>query len=152
MKRTFAPFLAIALASFLPALAMAQDAEPPAFPIPDLMGTWNGTMKEMRWEGGAEGPLELRITAQDGALLRGEKGWSLEAGSSAGSVDGKLVTEAVEPLVGVVEFDGRTIHLAEQNDVGTYVGRLTGPDTLELVYVEAGDVATVYRVILKRTK
>lgn len=120
--------------------------------IPDLVGKWAGPMKEMRWEGPAEGPLEIRITEQDGPLLRGEKGWTLAPGSTPGSVEGKLVTEAVEPLIGVVDFDGKTIHLAEQGDAGTYHGRLVDADTLELVYVEAGDVATVYRVLLKRTK
>src|SRR5262245_54657370 len=115
MKRILAPLLAFALVSFLPAAPMAEDA---GAPIPDLVGKWTGPVKEMRWAGGAEGQIELNITAQDGALLRGEKGWKLAEGSSAGSVDGKMVTEAVEPLVGVVDFDGRTIHLAEQNDVG----------------------------------
>lgn len=136
----------LATLSSLSCAAMAEEA------VPDLVGTWTGAMKEMRWEGPAEGPLEIRITEQDGPLLRGEKGWTLAPGSTPGSVEGKLVTEAVEPLIGVIDFDGKTIHFAEQGDVGTYHGRLVDADTMELVYVEAGDVATIYRVLLKRTK
>jgi hypothetical protein len=136
----------VILSSLVPAAATAEEA------VPDLVGTWTGAMKEMRWEGPAEGPLELRLTEQDGPLLRGEKGWTLEPGSTPGSVEGKLVTEAVEPLIGVIDFDGRTFYLAEQGDTGTYHGRLVDADTIEMVYLEAGEVATVYRVVLKRTR
>jgi hypothetical protein len=84
--------------------------------------------------------------------LRAEKSWKLNAGGTPGSVGGKLVSEAVEPLIGVVDFDGRTIYLAEQGDVGTYTAHLTDPDTLQIVYVESGDAATIYRFIVKRAK
>jgi len=132
--------------------ARAQDAETAAFPAPDLVGTWTGSAKRLRAEGGAEGPIQLRVTEQDGALFRAEKTWKINPGGTPGSVGGKLVNEAVEPLIGVIDFDGRTIYLAEQGDVGTYTARLVDPDTIQAVYVESGDAATIYRFILKRAK
>jgi hypothetical protein len=136
--------LALALSlSTAPVLA----AEPP-----DLTGAWTGEYREMRWDGPAESQLVLTVIAQDGPLFKAEKSWKLEAGSSPGTVGGKLVSEATEPQVGVIDFDGRTVHLAEQGDLGTYRGTLTAPETLELVYVEAGDGASVYRIVLKRAK
>jgi hypothetical protein len=59
--------------------------------------------------------------------------------------------QATESLVGVIDFNGG-LHLAEQGDNGIYTGRITGPDTLELVYIEAGDLATAYRAQLRRAK
>jgi hypothetical protein len=132
--------------------ATAKDSETAASPAPDLVGTWTGSAKRLRGDGGAEGPIEIRVTEQDGPLFRAEKSWKLNAGGTPGSVGGKLVSEAVEPLIGVVDFDGRTLYLAEQGDVGTYTAHLTDPDTLQIVYVESGDAATIYRFVVKRAK
>lgn len=121
-------------------------------PAPDLTGVWIGSYKTLRWNGDAEGVLQLRVVAQEGPNLKVEKSWKLEPGATLGDVHGELLTEAVEPLIGVIGFDGRDIHLAEEGDGGVYTGRLVGTDTLELVYVEAGVQATAYRTVLTRTK
>jgi hypothetical protein len=44
------------------------------------------------------------------------------------------------------------VRFAEQGDGGEYNGSLTGPDTLELLYVESGHQATAYRLVMTRTK
>jgi hypothetical protein len=103
----------------------------------------------MREKGVADGSLTLRVVEQDGPLLRAEKSW--ESMGAAGNVGGKAVKKAKESLVGVVDFDEKSVHLAEQDDNGLYMGRLTAPDTLDLVYIEAGH-ATAYRVRLTRAK
>ena len=54
-------------------------------------------------------------------------------------------------MVGVVDFDGKSLCLAEQDENGLYTGRLTAPDTPELIYVEAGHAA-VYRAQLTPKK
>ena len=54
-------------------------------------------------------------------------------------------------MLGVVDFDGKSLYLAEQDDNGFYTERLTAPDTLELIYVEAGHAA-VYRAQLTPKK
>ena len=72
-------------------------------------------------------------------------------GATAGNVGGKKRMNATESLVGVIGFDNG-LYLAEQGDNGIYTGRITGPDTLELIYIEAGDLATAFRAELKRAK
>ncbi len=119
---------------------------------PDLVGAWTGPYKVIRSNGGAEGILTLRVTEQDGPLLRLEKSWEVAPGGAPGEVGGELVTKATEQLVGVIGFDGREVRFAEQGDGGVYTGELTGPDTLELLYVEAGHQATAYRVMMTRSK
>jgi hypothetical protein len=128
----------------------AQDA-PDGFPVPDLKGTWTGPYSVIRSNGFGDGILELRVIEQRGPLLKVEKAWKLAEGSAPGDVGGELFTKADEPLVGVIGFDGREVQLAEQGDEGTYSGRLTGPDTLELIYIESDQQATAYRVRLTRT-
>lgn len=52
-------------------------------------------------------------------------------------------------MVGGVDFDGKGVYFAEQDDNGLYCGSLVAPDTLELIYLEAGS-ANVYRMRLTR--
>jgi hypothetical protein len=127
---------------------MAEDAQTQ---VPNLVGTWTSPvkMKWMRAKGTAEGSLTLRVLDQDGPLLKLEKSW--ETPGAAGNVGGKDVEKATETMVGVVDFDGKSFYLAEQDDIGFYSGRLTAPDMLELVYIEAGHAA-VYRAQLTREK
>jgi len=129
--------------------AHADDAGQAA--VPNVVGTWTGEFKLLHGTGPAEQALELKVLEQDGPLIKGEKHWRIKSGGTAGNVAGQNRMEATESLVGVIGFDG-TIHLAEQGDTGLYTGRLTAPDTLEVVYIEAGDLATAYRAMLKRTK
>ena len=143
-------FAVALVAWFCQAPLLAQAVGTP--PVPNLVGTWTGTFKLIRWSGGAEATIELRVLEQDGPLFKAEKTWELAPGGTPGSVGGKLVTKATEPLVGVIGFDGASVTMAEQGDGGVYTGRLTHPDTLELIYLEAGDVATVNRLTLTRTK
>jgi hypothetical protein len=135
--------LAVAGAALAGAPAFAQE-------VPNLVGTWTGTFKEMHFTGPAEQSLQFKVLEQDGPLLKAEKTWHIVSGT-AGDVGGQSRTDAVEPLVGVVDFDG-TIYFAEQGDAGLYRGRVTGPDTIEVVYVEAGQLATAYRAELTRQK
>lgn len=124
--------------------AFAEDAK-----VPELTGTWSGPFKVIRESGIGEGTFTLRVTEQTGPLLKGEKSW--ETPGTEGNVGGKDVEKATEPLLGVVDFNGKTIYLAEQGDDGYHLGRLTAPDTLELIYLEAGH-ATAFRAVLTREK
>lgn len=142
MKMRLASFaVSISILATVPALA--QD-------IPDVVGTWSGTLKLMHHTGPAEQTLQFKVLSQDGPLLKGEKAWRIDSGTP-GDVDGEPKTEAVEPLVGVIGFDGQ-IYFGEQGHSGLYFGRITGPDTLQVIYVEAGHLATAYRAELTREK
>jgi hypothetical protein len=80
---------------------------------------------------------------------QGGKTW--ETPGTEGNVAGVDVQRATEPLVGVVDFDGKSIYFAEVGDDGIHLGRLTSSDTLEVVYIEAG-YATAFRAALTRRK
>jgi hypothetical protein len=154
MMRTLSGLLAAGMAAccFALAPAAAQDAGAGGFPVPDLAGVWTGAYKTLRWNGAAEGTLQFRVIEQDGPSLKVEKSWQLAPGGAQGDVGGQLLSEATEPMVGVIGFDGRAIYLAEEGDSGVYTGRLTGPDSMELVYFEPGKQATAYRVQLRRSE
>jgi hypothetical protein len=144
MKILLALFaLAIGL-SLSPTPVLAEDVS-----APDLKGTWTGPFTAQRWNGRADGVLTLNVLEQEGSSLKAEKFW--ETPGKPGNVGGKDTEDATEPMVGVIDFDGRSVFFAEQDDNGLYRGTLTAPDTLELVYLEAGS-ANVYRVRLTRKK
>lgn len=151
MKSVLALF-ALAMGLMLgQAQALAEDAAPVSqtAPVPDLAGTWTGPFKVIRAHGVSEGTFTLRVLEQDGPLLKGEKSW--ETPGTEGNVAGVDVQRATEPLVGVVDFDGKSIYFAEVGDDGIHLGRLTSSDTLEVVYIEAG-YATAFRAALTRRK
>jgi hypothetical protein len=129
----------------------ARADDPGQAAVPSVVGTWAGKFKLIHSTGPAEQSLELRVLEQDGPLIKGEKAWQIAPGGTPGNVGGEDRTQATESLVGVIGFDG-AIYLAEQGDSGIYTGRMTGPDTIEVVYIEAGDLATAYRAVLKRAK
>ena len=54
-------------------------------------------------------------------------------------------------MVGVVDFEGKGVFFAKQDDNGPYRGSLVAPDTLEFIYLKAGS-ANVYRMRLTRQK
>jgi len=131
----------VALAVWLsPGQVLAEDA---------AVGTWTGPLKVLRAKGIGKGTLTIRVTDQDGALFKAENAW--ETPGTVGKVGSREVEKATEPLAGVIDFNGKSVYLAEQGDNGLYTGRLTAADTLELVYVEAGD-GTAYRAELTRKK
>ena len=114
---------------------------------------WTGPYQVIRSNGRAEGVLTLEVTEQDGPLLRLEKSWKRAPGGAPGDVGGELVTKATESSSSAssASTDAR-VRFAEQGDGGEYSGSLTGPDTLELLYVEFGSQATAYRLVMTRTK
>jgi len=133
----------VALAVWL-SQVLAEDAA-----VPNFVGTWTGPLKVLRAKGIGKGTLTIRVTDQDGALFKAENAW--ETPGTVGKVGSREVEKATEPLAGVIDFNGKSVYLAEQGDNGLYTGRLTAADTLELVYVEAGD-GTAYRAELTRKK
>jgi hypothetical protein len=151
MKTRFGMFVLFSLVCLGSSSFGARADDPGQAAVPNVVGTWSGEFKLIHWTGPAEQALELQILEQDGPLVKGEKRWQIKPGGTAGNVAGQDRRQATESLVGVIGFDG-AMYLAEQGDSGLYTGRLTGPDTLEVVYIEAGDLATAYRAVLKRTK
>ena len=129
----------VALAVWL-SQVLAEDAA-----VPNFVGTWTGPLKVLRAKGIGKGTLTIRVTDQDGALFKAENAW--ETPGTVGKVGSREVEKATEPLAGVIDFMGR----ASISPSGLYTGRLTAADTLELVYVEAGD-GTAYRAELTRKK
>ncbi|MEH6478164.1 MAG: hypothetical protein V7727_20895, partial [Sneathiella sp.] len=68
--------------------------------------------------------------------------------SDIGNVQGVGGTEIV---IGLIDFDGEQITIAEGEDTGVYRGRIIDKDHLMLTYVESdiGDAA-LFKVILTR--
>ncbi len=112
---------------------------PPVPAIPDLTGTWTGTM--LGYEEGVgftdynRLPITMVVTEQKERLFAGH----LKFGNR---------TETLA-MAGVISRDGRTFALVE--DVNGYTtGELTGTDTIELTHVDDADPYSVALDTLKR--
>lgn len=120
--------------------------------LPNLVGTWvDNQYKVYLHTGHKIAKVEFRITEQDGPHFRGVNVWShIDSGKPMTTKKGKLITHDEEPFIGIIGFDGKTITIVEQDDMGTMHGELIGNDTIRLVYGEPGSNAMVFRLELKR--
>ncbi|MEM7443969.1 MAG: hypothetical protein AAF414_11640 [Pseudomonadota bacterium] len=134
-----APVLALAGALAVPATAQQGEAD-----IPDLRGVWISMATECHHPEAMteEVVVEFNITEQDGPFLRGVKSWAHE-GETFMDAGGELVGEASEIVVGVIRGDGVTILFTEHDDLGQHHMRLIDDNTIEDVYAESGQAATI---------
>jgi hypothetical protein len=120
---------------------------------PDISGTWKAEVQNLRPIDGklVQSLLEmtLKIEAQDGGLIRGNKHWKKLRGQG-GNVAGVDLPEANEPFIGTLESDGRTVRMVEINDYGLMFGRVIGPDKLEVSYMEPYPHAVAWTAIFQR--
>jgi len=115
-------------------------APPAASVIPNLTGTWTGTMlgyeEKIGFTNYNNAPITMVVTEQQGRLFAGY----LKFGSGS--------TETLA-MAGVISRDGRTFALVE-NVNGFTTGELTGADTIELTHVDDADPYSVALDTLKR--
>lgn len=62
------------------------------------------------------------------------------------------LNEVREPFIGSVTSDGKTIRPVETDDENLMSCQRTGPDEIELTYMEAAPHRVVYSTILHRKK
>jgi hypothetical protein len=118
---------------------------------PNLIGKWVGEYKAYFYAGSRITQVELRINQQDGPYFKGVNAWKhVDHGKPLTAKKGKPLTEDAEPVVGIIGFDGKSITIVEQDDLGTLHAELVGKDTMRLIYGEPGSHAAVFRVVLKR--
>jgi hypothetical protein len=133
----------------------AAAAEQVGKSVPNLLGKWTVESKDIFVEGVKHFKGVLEITSQEGPLFSGTWSWKISDGSpvaTSGGSENARVTQAEERIVGVVGFDGKTVHIAEKDDWGKHTGRLVGTDTMHVIYVESGPGASAGRRILKRER
>ncbi|MCX6693063.1 MAG: hypothetical protein NT074_00690 [Methanomicrobiales archaeon] len=95
--------------------------------IPDLTGTWTGSSTGYLKSAGflENAPFRLNITKQEGQAFKGMKEYVWP--------DGKVSNETI---AGILAPSGE-IYMSDDMK-GINIGRLTAPDTLEIIYLEDG--------------
>lgn len=137
------------LLTAMPALAQAQSE------APDMVGTWVSVEGEIGHWSGTLRPLgetiaTLEVEAQVGGVFRGTIIYDNdESGPEFEGRDG-IRHLLVEPVLGVVDWDGETIVVVDRWDQTIHRGRLVDANTMEVIAYEAGDYAVVNRMILVR--
>lgn len=119
--------------------------------IPNLVGKWTAEYKVFSPHGFIESSNVLTITEQDGPYIRGNHVWTVKKGAKdLITQHGKAVSSEKEPIVGVIDFDGKTVRIVERGDTGRFDGRVVGLNTMELVHTEGGAEAFVYRAVFTK--
>ena len=125
--------------------------------LPDLVGSWVATEGQLHFWHGT--PMEV---AKDGHVMRIDIDEQIGALLSAVMVytnpsgvhghDGDDLTEtATEKMVGVIDWDGKTILFVDTPDIGFHRIVLIDDDTMEMTMLESGEFALAGRMILKRS-
>jgi hypothetical protein len=133
------------------ALGAAGTAPPAAAqggsPTPDLRGTWVGTTESL-----VRGPVPHAPpdAAGEPRLVSIEITYTID-GQDGGRFWGSVASARHrEPLVGVVGFDGRSLHMQDAD--GTILAALVNPDTLQVIYQQAGPSMDAARFVLTRRR
>ena len=112
---------------------------------PSLIGTWTGTHTVSMLDRTGQGKVSLVITAQDGPNFRGQMSWKATDGSKAAGT---------ENVAGVIDFDDRSIAIAQSKGGGIIWGAIKGANKLNLIFVQAtetsGSRTLAYRTTLTR--
>lgn len=125
--------------------------------LPDLVGSWvavdgqmhfwHGTPLDVAQDGHA---MRIDIDEQIGALLSAVMVYTNPSGLHGHDGD-ELTDDATEKLVGVIDWDGRTILFADTPDIGFHRIVLIDDDTMEMTMLESGEYALAGRILLKRS-
>jgi hypothetical protein len=113
----------------------APGSAPPAAPaVPDLAGTWNGSLQGYIEGTGyiaANNTLTLNITGQQGRIFTG----TISVVEANGSV-------SVRHIAGAISRDGKRLTIV-QSDTGYDFGTIVSGNEIELMYVSDEDPAKV---------
>lgn len=121
------------------ATATPASATTPA--IPNLIGTWTGTM--LGYDEGTgfsdynNAPMSMVITEQKGRIFAGTVQWTLNN------------IESSNPVAGVIGRDGKTFAMTEK-DSGYTTGQIIGTDEVELTFLHSSTPYSVAIDTLKR--
>lgn len=114
---------------------------------PSLLGTWTGTQTVSMLDRSAAGKVALVITAQDGPNFRGQMSWQAADGTKAAGS---------EKVAGVIDFDNKSVAIAQSKGGGIIWGTLKGANKLNIILVQAtetpGSRTLAYRTTLTRAK
>jgi hypothetical protein len=124
-----------------PAATAATPAAASGAAVPDLTGIWTGTtVGHTKIEGFVEYPVATyNISAQKGRAYTGQKEYP--------RMDKKTYTEGFSGIV------TRNNEIFIGDHMSGYIeGRLTGPDTMELFYIDHGPDAKAFIIELARKK
>ena len=147
MKIVARVLVSMVVAVFLASAAAAAEEAV----IPNLVGKWTAEYKVFSPRGYIESSNVLTVTEQDGPYIRGNHVWTARKGpKDLITQHGKAITSEKESIIGVIDFDGKTVRIVEQGDTGRFDGRVMGPNKMELVHTEGGAEALIYRAVFTR--
>jgi hypothetical protein len=142
-------FLIVLAALLLPVPGLADSS------TPNLVGTWVSVTGEVgHWEGvlkpfGTQ-VATLEVKKQLGGVFNGTMTYDNERHGP--KFEGKAGVHHVqsETIVGVIDWDGRSIVWVDHEDETVHRARLTRPNVMEVIAFEPGDHAVVNRMIMIR--
>jgi translation initiation factor IF-1 len=153
ISKTNLMLLLIMVTGVLCLSAYTLSAEESKGGIPDLIGSWKGKNTVAFPNGTNTNIMDMRIVKQEGPYFWSERLWrNINKDAPTGHIKGKKRSHAGEITLGVIDYDNKTIFMAEKDDGGIMKGKLIGKDKMEFIYIESGDHPVVMRTVLTREK
>jgi hypothetical protein len=144
------PFI-LTLAAISLLTLSARAAEDSKFP--DLKGTWVSEYPVYFHNGSGHAKQTLLITEQEGEGFRGVREWTRKdfAPGKEGAKAPKAETEKV-PFAGVIDFDGKTLHIVDHGQTSHLKAKLISPDKMQVIFLMPGKPTVVFRATFERVK
>ncbi len=117
----------------------------------DLKGHWTAQYRVRSGQGISPAEADRVIYEQQDEFFRANFAWRHDPNTNVIGDDGSGVGQrGEEEVLGMVNWDRRTVVLADKGDLGHWSGELLDADTLRVTYVESGQHATPFRAIFER--
>lgn len=118
---------------------------------PSLLGVWVGEFRAKATNGYTTGIWVFEVYEQSGDLFGGRNAVTRDDDATTLlSSNGRLSRDISEEVLGVIDDDGVTFHIADVGDEGIHIGRIIDQDSLEITYIESGSAPIVVRAELDR--
>jgi hypothetical protein len=148
-------FLVLLAALFVMQSSQAGIAQSnaPANDIPNILGTWTLVSADGIFGDHIVTELsgtEIIIDMQQNAVFSGSLSYEVEDEDLAFHDGSGHTRMASEPFLGVVNWDNRSLTIAERADTSVMAGTLLNSETMAMVYVEPGEHAFAARMLFVR--
>ncbi|MEM7445641.1 MAG: hypothetical protein AAF414_20130 [Pseudomonadota bacterium] len=160
MTKTPSIFCCAGLPTLLAVAVMSTVPHQPASanePVPNLEGIWAKTDGQIRYWDGQINTFpqsyeisQIEITDQEGAVFEAYQSSVAIEGAQQGRHGTEPISSDRLPMLGVIDWDGVSVRIADIGDTTAYECTLVDDDTMYCTLWEAGDHALAGRVVLER--
>ena len=150
-------FISLACSQCVDKPQRAEDPQNATAPIPNLEGIWVNTDGRVIYANKKISNFpedyetaEFEIKGQNGAVFEVDLSVIPKSPEHPGRHGSDALPQTALPLLGVIDWDGKSVLMTDIGDHTIYKCTITGENTMQCMVWESGDNALAGRILLER--